>query len=251
MFKFIGSCFRWVGLQLGLVKGAVDNKNEKLMRNPTLIRQEGEQAAEELKESYRQLNGVIAGKVAARVTKEQRIKTNSEKLAGIAAARGLKITTQGKDQIGNIGFQLYNLSRGMNAASSKLRARAIEIGAVDADGNIDRKSTIGQGDKLFCEHLAALTNFATKTREFQEELNRIEADTEKTIANDTDAVKVANAQLINDKSRLTEMKNQLADLAGQIEDIISDVIGAEEAKKQDEILASIDTTTATNRLNKL
>jgi phage shock protein A len=244
MFRFFGSIFRWVGLKLGLVNSSIDAANDRLLKkNPELLRREGQLAQEELKANYRDLHKVIAGKVASRNQKDERILANTKRLGLVAKAKSGQITTKnGKDRIEQIGYDLSQLSTARTNATKKLKEVANRLGVTDTN------SPAAQNDPEFLQHRTALSNFLQKEKDLKNELDQIEANLRSDIETDTTAVNKLKGQLSHDKTRLEKMERDINNIPGQIEEAINEIMGAEEAKRQNEILRSIDTSNAENRL---
>jgi hypothetical protein len=245
MGGIIGAIFRKVGLLLGLVKAKIDDHNDELLENPTLIREEGKKAADELKASYKQIYDVTASKVNTRTEKEARVRSNTARLSLLALALKGDIRAEGKDTIEKMGFQYTQLMQAKSNATRQMQARAKVLKITSLD---DPTAT---ADHEFQHHKDALANFIGQEKELRDQLTAIETDLKGSIDEDTAAIRKINSDLIGLKTKLASKRREVENLPGKIEDIITDILGAKEAKRADEMLRSISTSNADARMANL
>jgi hypothetical protein len=234
-----------MGLKLGLVQGGVDEANDILMRNPTLIRQEARAAKADKQTAYKILWGVISNKVANRTDKEGRIDGNLKRLTLLERARKGEIVAEGSDPIEKAGAIFAKLMIAHKNAEKKLLSRAKALGITDFN------SELAKNDIELVQHRDARAKIKEQIDQQLARWDSEESRLRNAVDEDRETVNRLNRELLTDRGRLENMKREIEDIDGRTEDIISDILGAEEAKRSVEVLKSIDTTAADTRMANL
>ncbi len=229
---------------IGLFVASADEANDALLRkNPNLIRREGKKAKEELQQNYKALYEVIGSKVGRAKEKEAAIARDTHRLDLVGKAKSLSITTaNSKDSVEKIGYQLWQVTEGKKGATKALQARAVKLGISNVNDPIAKE------DPEFIEFRDAIAKFTQQESDLLAEITSIESELKSSISKNMDIVRRTNSELIQERARLRDKQRAIAEIDGKTEDVISDILGAEEAKKGDEVLKSISDESAQSRL---
>lgn len=220
-FRLIRGIWSWIA-------GSADSRADEVMKNPTVIRDQFRTVKEQKSREYAQRYRAISGIVANRTAREERIKANGERLASAVKARSLQFKAPGRDPVVNLGFELYKVSTAKQGALAKAQERAKRVPAAEAGT-----------DPELLRHKEAFAAFSANENELLEELNRTEERLHRDIAEDAAAVRTTNDALITHKSRLAELKRDIDKIPGMAEDMVMDVLGAQEAKRANDVLRSL------------